>query len=315
MSELNQPHDRFFGKVFSQMDTVEDILINNVPLIADILVKGTLEDCREKFVDSDLERYYSDLYLKGQLKDGGEAYFFILIEHKSFHKRLVAFDLNEYMMQMWKKVKEAGKPLPFIFPIVIYHGKNRWTTDTNFASLVHIPKGMKDYVPHFNYFLLDLSQYSDEDIKGAILSRVILLLFKYIYHDSFGREFIRICNLLGELGDEKTSLEYMGSIIEYIGNATDKITEEEVKEGITKALPQKGEKLMPTLFERIEERGRVEGRVEGLRLPLELKYGQEGLDFYQRIEEIAALDTIHKIEKAIREGASLDELEKLLNDN
>lgn len=81
MSELTQPHDRFFSKVFSNMDTVEDILVNNVPPIANLLL-GTLEDYREKFVNPELEKYYSDLFLKAQLKNGSEGYIYILLKHK-----------------------------------------------------------------------------------------------------------------------------------------------------------------------------------------------------------------------------------------
>ncbi len=121
------------------------------------------------------------------------------------------------MIQIWQKVKEKGKSLPFIFPIVIYHGKQTWTSDTNFASLVHIPQEMNEYVPHFSYFLYDLSKFSDDEIKGTILSRVALLLFKHIYDEDFGEQFIRICKLLGELGEEKTALQFMRSILEYKG--------------------------------------------------------------------------------------------------
>jgi len=314
MSEHPHPHDCLFKKVFSNMEIVEDNLFNNIPPLAECMVPGKLKDCRESFVSSELRKYYSDLLLKAQLKEGDEAFMYILFEHKSNPDPNVAFQFNGYMLQAWERVKTKGKLLPFIFPLVIYHGKQKWLTDTNFASLVHIPKGMGDYVPHFKYYLFDLSQYSDEEIKGTILSRVFLLLLKHIKDQNFGTSFNNICQLLRELGDEKTALEYMRIILEYIGNTTDKITEEEIREGVKQALPQTGEKLMPTLFEKIEEKGRVEGRVEGLQLPLELKYGQEGLALFQQVKNRASLDIINKIEEAIRKDASIKELEQILKD-
>jgi len=125
MSELSQPHDRFFSKCFSHMETAEDILINNIPAIAKLIAPGTLQNCSEKFVNQELERYYSDLLLKANLKNGGEVYIYLLIEHKSYQTPKISFDLNRYMLQIWEDEIEKTKPLPFIFPIVIYHGKSK----------------------------------------------------------------------------------------------------------------------------------------------------------------------------------------------
>ncbi len=315
MSELNQPHDRFFSKTFSQMETAEDILINNIPQIANLIAPGTLEDCQVRFVNPELKKFYSDILLKAILKNGETAYIYILLEHKSYHEPKVALDLTGYMLQAWDKVEEKQKSLPFIFPIVIYHGKQKWTSDTNFASLINIPENMEQYVPHFNYHLFDLSQYSDEQIKGTILSRVILLLFKHIFDDDFDDRFIEILKLLGKLGDEKTALEFMRSVLEYIGSASDKITPEKAREGIKHALPQTGENEMPTLIEQLREEARQEERKEGIRLALEVKYGSDGLAFFDRIKDDVSLETLNKIKEALRKGALLDELEKLVVEN
>ncbi len=112
MSELSQPHDRFFSKVFSNMETVEDILVNNVPPIANLLVLGTLEDCREKFVNPELEKYYSDLFLKAQLKDGREGYIYILLEHKRMGH--VFRPINAHVYFNIKKTQNRDQPQPVV---------------------------------------------------------------------------------------------------------------------------------------------------------------------------------------------------------
>ncbi len=319
MSELNQPHDRFFSKAFSNMETVEDVLIHHITPIAEYFVPGTVENCNIKFVSSELEKYYSDLLLMAKLKDGITAYIYFLIEHKSFHKKDVAFDLLGYLMQIWDNVREEGKPLPCIFPVVIYHGKHRWTSKNDFASLVHYPKGIEKYIPNFEYFLFDLSQYDDEEIKGKILTRASLLLLKHVYTQDFGERFLRICKLIGELRDEKTALEFMRSVLEYVLNASDKISKDQLKEGVKYALPQYGEEIMPTLAEQFRQEGRQEGRqearVEGFRLVLEVKYGAEGLDFYERMKDVVSMDTLDALEEAIRKDASIDQLEQILKEN
>ncbi len=328
MSELNQPHDRFFSKMFSRMDIAEDILRNHVPALAELIVPGTLEQIGEKLVDEELERFYSDLLLKAKLFSGNDAYIYLLLEHKSQPVPKVVFDVLGYMMQIWKKIQEKNKPLPFLYPIVIYHGKIPWNAAKNFAELVEIPHGMDIFIPSFEYHLLDLSSIPDEEIKGTILSRVVMLLLKNIYADDFGERFISICGLLAELNEEKTALEFMRSVINYIANATDKITQDQVKEGIQKALPEQGEYEMPTLAEQWKEEGRQEGwqkgrqegkqegkqegMLKGIQLALELKFGGEGLAFYRQIEQKASITNLDAIEEALRQNASIPDLEKLI---
>jgi len=64
----------------------------------------------------------------------------------------------------------------------------------------------------------------------------VFLCRGYFFDHDFGEKFVNICKLLGELGDKKTALEYMRSILEYIENASEVITKEEVREGVELAL-------------------------------------------------------------------------------
>ncbi len=200
MTEIHQPHDRFFSRTFSRMDLAEDILLSNIPAIADLIQPGTLEQTGESFINAKLGKMYSDLLLKAKSKSGNKTvYIYILLEHKSYHEPDVSYDLLGYLYQIWEKIKEKGKPLPFIFPVVIYHGKPKWTSETNFASLVDIPEGLDTFTPHFDFNLFDLAKFNDEEIQGTIRSRVVLLLFKHIFADDFGGRLISICGLLTQL--------------------------------------------------------------------------------------------------------------------
>jgi hypothetical protein len=53
-----------------------------------------------------------------------------------------------------------------IIPMVLYHGQKKWSYGTEFSVL--FPK-------------LDVTQYSDDEITGMALSRVVMLLFKHIF--------------------------------------------------------------------------------------------------------------------------------------
>ncbi len=341
MTDIHHPHDLFFSTIFERMDIAEDILISNIPQLAELIEPGTMEHVSDQFVNAKLIRYVSDLLLKAKLKNGKEAYIYLLLEHKSYHDPRVALALLRYMIEIWWN--EQTKPLPFVFPVVIYHGSRSWNSDTNFSSLIQIPAGMDEYTPHFEYYLLDLSQYSDEEIKGSIYSRTTLLLFKHIFANDFGDRFLQICTLLAELHEQKSALEYMKSVLEYIGNATDKISSKQIAEGVKIALPLKGEKLMPTVFEKLREEGRQEGRHEGwqegrqegqqegmeqgrdiglleglrqgIQLALELKFEAKGENLYRRIQDVKSLPVLHVIEDGLRKNASLADLERILNES
>ncbi|HQO36732.1 MAG TPA: Rpn family recombination-promoting nuclease/putative transposase, partial [bacterium] len=125
MTEPIQPHDRFFRNIFSNRETVEDIVFNNLPQIAAHLMPGTFENTDETFVNEELRKYVSDLLYRAKLRDGEDAYIYILFEHKSHPEPQVAFDLLRYMVRIWERFREEGTPrwFPHIIPIVFYHGR------------------------------------------------------------------------------------------------------------------------------------------------------------------------------------------------
>jgi len=188
MTEPIQPHDSFFRKMFSDRETVEDILFNNLPEIAAYLLPGSLECTGESFVNAELRKYVSDLVYRARLRTGEDAFVYILFEHKSQPEPYVAFDLLRYMVRIWERSREEKGFRRFspIVPIVFYHGKRRWYGRTDFATLFPKIEGFSKYVPSFEFCLYDLSRYSEEEIRGRVLSRIILLLMKHIYEEDFG---------------------------------------------------------------------------------------------------------------------------------
>ncbi|HOE11940.1 MAG TPA: Rpn family recombination-promoting nuclease/putative transposase [bacterium] len=326
MTEPIQPHDSFFRKVFSDRETVEDILFNNLPEIAAHLMPGSLECTGDSFVNAELRKYISDLVYKARLRTGEEAFVYILFEHKSHPEPYVVFDLLRYMVRIWERSREEKgfRRFPPIVPIVFYHGKKRWYGKTNFAALFPRAEGLSKFIPSFEYCLYDLSRYSEEEIRGRVLSRIILLLMKHIYEEDFGERFVRIGSLFAELAKERDILDFLQTVLEHVGYATEKINEEQMREGVRKALPETGDTLMPTIFERIRnegmekgiekglELGRVEGLREGIRLALELKFGDAGLSLVPRVDRIDSIERLGQIKETLRKAKSLDEIESRL---
>jgi hypothetical protein len=60
------------------------------------------------------------------------------------------------------------------------------------------------------------------------------------------------------------------------------------------------------------ELGRVEGLREGIRLALELKFGDAGLSLTPRVDRIESIERLEEIKDTLRKAKSLDEMESLL---
>jgi hypothetical protein len=70
--------------------------------------------------------------------------------------------------------------------------------------------------PDFSFILFDLSKYSDDQIKGAVLSKVGVLLFKHVFTPGYEEKLPEILGLLKALLEKQTGLQYIETIIRYI---------------------------------------------------------------------------------------------------
>jgi len=60
---------------------------------------------------------------------------------------------------------------------------------------------------------------------------------------------VGIVGLLNELSDRQTALEYLETILRYVSQASDEITEETLRQAVEEAFPEGGE-VMSTLAEK-----------------------------------------------------------------
>jgi hypothetical protein len=130
----------------------------------------------------ELAEYYSDILYKVNLTDGSQGFIYVLFEHKSYFDRFVHLQLLEYMVKIWRLYikQQEKKPyyLPIVIPLLVCHARKEWPDDTvRLASLLSGPvEDLTGYIPDFGLELYDLHRFSDDEIKGTIIGRVILLL-------------------------------------------------------------------------------------------------------------------------------------------
>ena len=162
--------------------------------------------------------------------------------------------------------------MSIIIPLVLFHSGKQWKTQKGFSSVLTGPTDiLADYIPDFDFILYDLSKYSDEQIKGTILARVVMLLFKHIHDKDFPEKLEKIFRLVEELSEKETGLEYFQTLLKYIINHTGDISPERFRAIVEKTLSKaKGDTIM-TLAEQLKkeglqeglQKGRQEGRQEG----------------------------------------------------
>ena len=173
------------------------------------------------------------------------------------------------MVSIWELFLKQNKntKLPFILPLVIYHGMTKWNFGESLSAIIDLPeKDWLEYLPDFKFLLYDLTRYSDEEIKGAVISRAALMLLKSVKNPDFIEHLPRIIRLFSELVTQQRGLDLIRTILYYITETADKIQPEELNRLIRENL-KSGADIMPTIAERwIQEgieKGKTEGKIEG----------------------------------------------------
>ena len=309
MSEMVNPHDKFFKEVFSHKDTAGDFLANYLPEpVLNLLDRDRIEIVKESFIEKELKEYFSDLLYKVSLAES-PAYLYMLFEHKSYPDRLTALQVLEYMVKIWRlhlKQNPGKGLLPLIISLVVYHGTEPWRSGTRLTDLLTGPKeALTDYIPDFQFLLYDLTRYGDEDIKGMIVSRVGLLVMKHIFREDLPDVLKRGMELLTELSDTTRALDYVETIIRYVINASDALSLKELKTIIEQSYFQQKEGELMTLAEQLRREGLEQGLEQG-----QLEATRDSvLDILEARFEIAPQDIVKEL-KGIDEIAVLRQLRK-----
>lgn len=297
MAELRNPHDAFFRETMGREDVARDFLARYLPdTVAQVLALDTLRVLKDSFIDSELQEHFSDLLFAVNQQNGEPASVYLLFEHKSYPEPNIALQLLRYMVRIWEATnKQKQRPGPIV-PLVIYHGAKRWNIGTSLHDWVATPHELAPFLPDFQYWLFDLSQYSDEELQGEAYLRVMLLVLKYIFRDELRERLPEVMQLLTELSQQQYGLQYIEVVLRYLVAGTEKVDAQELQDAVETAF--QGGNLMGTIAQSWMEQGLEQGLLEGMELALELKFGESGLALLpelRRIEDVAAL-------RALRDG-------------
>lgn len=268
--DVYNPHDKFFKEMLGDVETAKDFIANYLPeKVLNVMDVNTLEVQKTSFINKDLQESHSDLLFKVNICNE-EGYVYLLFEHKSYLDRGVVFQLLQYMIEIWeaKRKKEQVTKLPIIIPLVIYHGLTKWKVPTKLSELFNgydkLPEEVKAYVPNFSYLLYDVSQYSDEDMKGSLQTRILLTLLRDMLTktgEPLRKSIDRALKFLLELEDKETTVGYLETMLRYIFSTAKDLTEKDAEQiKITlESAKLKGSEFVMTLADIWREQGKEQG--------------------------------------------------------
>jgi len=192
-----------FGNHHLFLDFLKDFI--HIDILKDVKPED-IEDVSERFLPLFQDNRDSDTIKRINLKD--HPFFVIaILEHESKVNYRSCFKMLQYIclvLDDWEKEADRDKPgssrlkdfkYPPVLPIVFYDGKDTWTAERNFFDRTHLNTVFEKYIPKFEYELVNLNDFTEEEIKGFgdALSLIVLIdklkdsggdsLLKYIPSD------------------------------------------------------------------------------------------------------------------------------------
>ena len=296
-------HDKFSSYWADQPDIVSQFFADHLPKAwSSQIVSQKPELIHGKFTDERIDQHQTDALYKVKLTSGETGFVYILADHKSSPDYDISLQLLRYMARIYERhtQQKNWKPLPEIWPIVIYHGLKNWTIPTNFASLYgQEQKPKTPNILDFEYHLVDLTKIPDNELSTNQRLRVFLAVQKHILQSDF---MTALDTVLAELKylDEVDITAILNYIILKHGENMDLAAidgilveiESEKKDrimaGITQEWMQEG-----------LEKGITEGMVKSLLILLEQRFGSVSDDIRNEIKN-SNRDTINSwITKAV----------------
>lgn len=229
--------------------------------------------------------------------------------------------------------KKIGN-LPVIIPLVIYHGKTRWNIDENLGGIIEgyydLSEGIKQYIPNFKYLIYDLSSFTEDEIKGQVINKIILTTFKNIQNEDLEgmiKSIVDAAKYLNELEDKKRATEYFEILIRYVYGARTDFTQNEVKRiycEVEDIYPEGSEMIM-SLAERLKEegieegleKGRLEGEIKNvkknIRNLLFSRFEVTDVEINKKLDELHDILILDSLFNKAMSVESLDEFRKILD--
>ena len=299
------PHDAACKLLFSFPAMVHDLLAGFVLRESSVeLDLSTLERWPESVVSDDLRQRHQDRVWRVRLRDRW-LYVLVLLEFQSSVDRTMAVRILAYTALLYQDLlRSSSDLLPPVLPIVLHHGRERWTAAEDVAGLAASPgEFLAPYQPAQRYFLLDIGGYTGSLPEGSNLVAGLIRL-------EHSRSPEDVEAVLGALGEWLSRPEHEG-LRRAFGEWMRQVHVPARRPGMEWPELEDWSEDRAMLYETVKEwtvqwlaEGRVEGQAEVMRRQAARKFGAVMAD---RLAE--ELERVHDPERVVEIGEWLIECE------
>ena len=332
---IHNAADNSFKLIFSDHRLFSEFIRDfiHIDILKDLRPEN-IEDLSERFIPLTRNSRDSDTVKRIKLKNAPPFFVIAILEHESQVNFRSSFKMLEYIflvLDAWEKEAEKEAPgasrrknfkYPPVLPIVFYDGKHNWTAEKNFFDRTFLNKAFEKYIPKFEYELIDLKDYSKDDIMGFgdALSYIMLIdkfrntrektFSQYLPMDYIEKLKLHIpSNLNKLLVDVSVCLVEAGGYNRFDAKQVAdlmKLANKKEYDGMFEAAIESIQEGQQRALKRGRKEGHKEGREEGLEIGREEGY-KEKLQTAANLKKLGvSVDII-----AQATGLSVDEIEKL----
>jgi len=289
----NKPHDHFVRRALSHRRLARSFFqLHLPPGLRDGLDLDKLEMTGDSFIDLKLRESVSDMVFSAPLKSG-KAYIYLLLEHKSHGLDELPAPMEKYRLEAMSHYARASgkKRYPLVVPRALYHGKKPYRGPLRLQDCIDAPAEMIELAFQSSFLLVDLSRYSDDELKTQAWTGVFHLMLKHIRDPDILRRLVPLLPLMRDIEKESGGLAFLEIVFRYLFQAARVENINEVIEVAVKSLNTETEEAVMTIAEQLRAEGKRETQSE---VALELINEGLGLEFIAKVTKLP-LDEVRKL--------------------
>ncbi|MBF0438614.1 MAG: Rpn family recombination-promoting nuclease/putative transposase [Magnetococcales bacterium] len=308
LTDIARPHDRLIKVVLSTPEAADCFFRERLPLeITNYFTADLPELVEGSFVPDALSLFISDRLFRVKTTNGSSAFIHVLIEHKSYPDRKVAWQITRGIMaSMEQSIREMGNDwelLPAVISLLIYHGNTPWKHPNDLISLIDANSDMHPWLLNVRYILVDLSITADPFLPKHARLRAGFLALKY-----GTRTPAEQMAALGQIVDAlRNAPELLVPVMIYLMTTFTLMQKETVHEIVMQVIPEEATKMMSIYARELIATGETRGRRGQLLRLIQRKFGSVPSQVQAQVEN-AGLSMLETWADRILDATTLDDL-------
>ncbi len=191
LKEVNHLHDRGFRFAVTfpevRQSLLEMVLPTNIKMLLNMT---TIKSFKEIYLDETLNTSICDSTFCINYR-GSNKFLLVFIEHQSSLDYKMAIRVEDYKNAIRKIIyrnrrKDDERPLPAIYPVILYHGERHYSAPTSIMDLIYDPAGIEKSDDISSPQLINLNKLEDNSLLRYGWAGILCFCFKHVrrsHHD------------------------------------------------------------------------------------------------------------------------------------